>query len=299
MVRYSDWMSLLSDDLNISRMGIPGSHVSAACFKLAPPSARCQNSSIGKQLNEGVRFLDFRVSKDYMNRGSQVDNLIMVNGKFPIRLSSSYRLKSGLQEIYSFLDSHPGETIILSIKQEGAMLNWDYNNDEFANVLFQRFIAKNRKKWYLSANIPDLKMCRGKIILIRSFPIKEGGAYINFGIPSIFDLHDGVYENKVCCVQDVKNIKTHDELKSKVDLIKLTMNKSSEHHSSQVDPKLFINFCSFSNSMSKQWWPSNADKKFRKFKIEQAFTNLSGILIFDFVDRDNWNLVHTLIQSNF
>lgn len=299
MVVYSDWMGALADDLNISRMGIPGSHVSAACFKLASPSARCQNVGIYEQLNNGVRFLDFRVSKDYMNRGSQVDNLIMVNGKLPIKFYGSYKLKDCLMEIYCFLDSHPRETVLLSIKQEGAMLNWDHENDEFSTVLFQRYIGKNRNKWHISSQIPNLGNCRGKITLIRRFPVKENGIYKNFGIPSILDHHDGIYENRICCLQDVKLIKTQDELKSKVELIKMMIDKSNEHHSTNADPKLFINFCSCSNSISKQWWPSNADKKLREFNIHDLFYGLSGIIVSDFVHRDNWKLVHSLIKSNF
>lgn len=297
---YADWMSLLGDEHNISRMALPGSHVSAAYFKLAPPSSRCQKEGICAQLENGVRFLDLRVSKDYMNRGSQVDNLIMVNGKFPVKLYGSYRLNECLGEIYAFLDAHPLETVVVSITQEGAMLNWDHGNDEFANVLFQRYVAKKRSKWYLSSRIPALKSCRGKIVLVRRFPVKEGGQYTNFGIPSIFNLHNGLYENRLCCVQEVKNIKTPQELKSKVELIQIMMQKSAEHHSGpESEPKLFINFCSCSNAMSKQWWPSSADRKFREFNIHSAFHSLCGVLVFDFVERDNWQLIHALVDANF
>lgn len=296
---YRAWMEELDDETNVSKITIPGSHVSAAHFKICSPGVKCQNVPIIEQLNNGVRFLDFRVSKDYLNRSYQVDNLIMVNGKFPVRLSGSYKLKDCLTEIYTFLENNPSETVLVSFKQEGALLNWDYENDEFAKVLFQKYIAKSRRKWYLSTNIPNLGDSRGKIVLIRRFPIKEKGEYSNLGIPSIWDLHDGVYENDICCIQDVKNIRSDEELQIKIGLVKLMFERSNEYHSSKDEPKLFINFCSCSNVMSKQWWPSNSNKKIRKLKIEKSFDKSVGIVVFDFVDRDNWNFIHQLILSNF
>ncbi|KAG0672263.1 hypothetical protein C6P40_003470, partial [Pichia californica] len=214
-INRQEWMSLLPDDTNISKISLPGTHNSGAFFKISAPSVRCQGEPINIQLNNGIRFLDIRLSKDYMSRGEKVNDLMVVHGKFPVKLSGSYKFKKILDEVYDFLNKNPTETILISIKFENTMLNWNSDNDEFAKVLFQKYIGHNRDSWYLSDKIPTLKYCRGKAILLRRFPVIENGIYKKFGIPSNWNYSNTIYDNNFVCVQDYFEIKTANDIEKK------------------------------------------------------------------------------------
>ncbi|ONH74670.1 1-phosphatidylinositol phosphodiesterase [Pichia kudriavzevii] len=291
----SSWMQKIPDDVNISSLSIPGTHNSAACFKFAPLSVQCQGRSIKQQLLNGVRFLDMTLSKNFISRGAKVDDLIVVHGKFPVKLSGPYKFKSVLNDVYHFLDKFPTETVLMSIRFENTMLHWDPKIDEFAKVLFERYIAHNRRRWYLSSKIPSLKYSRGKIVLLRRFPVIENGVYQTFGISCTSEC-----ENSTSCIQECSSIKSQDDIQEKVSLIKGMISKASDYHSpSRRAPKLFINYCTGANYLKKNYWPSKVDKRIREFNIEADFQKNCGIVIFDFADRDDWKLVRKLILSNF
>lgn len=321
----SSWMQKIPDDVNISSLSIPGTHNSAACFKFAPLSVQCQGRSIKQQLLNGVRFLDMTLSKNFISRGAKVDDLIVVHGKFPVKLSGPYKFKSVLNDVYHFLDKFPTETVLMSIRFENTMLHWDPKIDEFAKVLFERYIAHNRRRWYLSSKIPSLKYSRGKIVLLRRFPVIENGVYQTFGISCTSEC-----ENSTSCIQECSSIKSQDDIQEKVSLIKGMISKASDYHSpsrrgsenstfSNINsnsshslfddlsneklpsppPKLFINYCTGANYLKKNYWPSKVDKRIREFNIEADFQKNCGIVIFDFADRDDWKLVRKLILSNF
>lgn len=361
------WMAHLHDETDISSVSIAGTHNSAACFKLAAPSVQCQGKSVSEQLHHGVRYLDIKLSKDYMSRGENVNDLMVVHGKFPVKLSRSYKFKKVLDELYAFLSHNPTETVLVSIKFENTMLNWNAQTDEFAKILFQKYIAHNRDRWYLSDKIPTLKFARGKAILLRRFPVIADGTYKKFGIPALWDTDLPVYDTDSICIQDYSVIKSTSDLDKKVGLFKNVIDMAKEYHDNNnttksnlssrrtsdtkssynavsispnnsypidtspfsscasfvsssnssshstsnsskksqngqntvKDPKLFINFCSGAHYLHKTFWPSNVDKALRKFNIDNHFSKNCGIIVFDFADRNNWDLVNKLIKTNF
>jgi 1-phosphatidylinositol phosphodiesterase len=69
-----------------------------------------------------------------------------------------------LEQIYAFLQAHPSETVIFSVKDE------DPKDDakEFESLLFSE-IRKNRDRWYLHNTIPSLGAVRGKVVLASRF----------------------------------------------------------------------------------------------------------------------------------
>lgn len=227
-------MQAIPDNTHISTLSIPGTHNSAAFFKLSAPSVRCQGQSILNQLKNGVRFLDVRLSKDYMTRGELVNDLMVVHGKFPVKLSGSYKFKNILNEVYTFLELNPSETVLISIKLENTMLNWNPKTDEFAKVLFQKYIAHNRNRWYLNDQIPTLRYARGKAILLRRFPVIPSGTYKKFGIPAVWNLENHIYNDDSVCVQDFSDIKSVDDLNKKADLIKGMIDKAKDYHRPNV-----------------------------------------------------------------
>lgn len=327
----------MPDDTIVSTLSIPGTHNSGAFFKLSAPSVRCQGESILEQLNNGVRFLDFRLSKDYMSRGEKVNDIMIVHGKFPVKLSGSYKFKQALKDVYKFLNKNPTETILISIKFENTMLNWNSKIDEFSKILFEKFIGHNRNQWYLSDKIPTLKYARGKAILLRRFPVLQNGIYKKFGIPCIWESSDTLLSNANICVQDYFDIKNSNDIDKKANLIKDMIYKAKYYHSDlnsrkssntsyeisdeeslnsgnnsnnslssssslvsfmPLSPKLFINFCTGASYLHKNYWPSKVDKQIREYDIDQHYTKNCGILVLDFADRDNWKLVKKLVDVN-
>lgn len=332
-IMRESWMSRIPDHTNISELSIPGTHNSGAYFKLAAPSVRCQGKSIKHQLCNGVRFLDIRLSKNYMSRGENVNDLIVVHGKFPVKISGSLKFKHVLNDVYEFLNNYPTETILMSVKLENTMLNWNPQTDEFAKVLFEKYIARNRDNWYLSNKIPTLQYARGKIILLRRFPVIKGGTYKNFGIPSLWDASE--YDDTKICVQDCNEVKSQDDIIEKANKVKDMIVKASQYNlernnsissvssssafntrppseissaassvvefetSIPYEPKLFINFTTAANYLNRNLWPSKVDKAIRKLNLEQHFIKNCGIIIMDFADRDEWNQARTLVNVNF
>ena len=55
------WMSKVSDSTKIKDLSIPGTHDSGAMHSLFDVAGKCQDVSIIKQLDMGVRFFDIRL----------------------------------------------------------------------------------------------------------------------------------------------------------------------------------------------------------------------------------------------
>lgn len=141
----SDWMSALSDDIPLSKLTIPGTHDSGTgalhlmgtptvlpwtklCVTLVGdtfcldedkikaiagsnvPGALVETQywSIGEQLRNGIRFLDIRID------GS--GPYILHHGPAPVGDFHQHVLKA----VGDFLLQHPGEVVLMSIKEENA-----------------------------------------------------------------------------------------------------------------------------------------------------------------------------------
>lgn len=150
----NDWMTPLNGALPISRFSIPGSHDSGARYEPVSGTAKCQNLTIGEQLNAGVRFLDIRCRH--------------LNDAFTIHHGRVYQnidFTDVLDATYGFLNSNPGETVIMSVKEE---FDASGNTRSFEGS-FDSYAARNAGKWLLASSIPTLGQARGKIVLFRRF----------------------------------------------------------------------------------------------------------------------------------
>src|SRR5437764_106993 len=112
------WMRELPDSTPLGALSIPGTHNSPACHR-APPSVRCQAVSPRQQLENGVRFFDIRVQVPVPYNANS-DKLFLVHSVFPISLSGPKYFRDLYQDIRAFLDANPSETLIVSLKREGA-----------------------------------------------------------------------------------------------------------------------------------------------------------------------------------
>lgn len=150
----NDWMTPLNGALPLSQFSIPGTHDSGARFEDFAGTAKCQNLTIAEQLGAGVRFLDIRCR--------HLDNA------FTIHHGSVYQninFTDVLNATYAFLNANPGETVIMSVKEEhtasGATRSFEST--------FDSYVALNPGKWLLASSIPTLQQARGKIVLFRRF----------------------------------------------------------------------------------------------------------------------------------
>lgn len=150
----NNWMSPLDGNRLISQISIPGTHDSGARFEPFPGTAKCQDLTISEQLEAGVRFLDIRCRH--------------LNDAFVIHHGSVYQNQNFddvLNAVIGFLNSHPTEAVIMSVKEE---YNASGNTRSF-EATFDSYVSKNPSKWNLSASIPTLAQARGKITLFRRF----------------------------------------------------------------------------------------------------------------------------------
>lgn len=149
-----NWMSKLNDSLYLSQLSIPGTHDAGACYEPVAGVAKCQNLSISEQLNIGVRFLDIRC-RHLKNR------FVIHHGP----ISQNQGFEEVLLTCRRFLQQHPGECIIMSVKEEYIP---EKCSRSFAQT-FNTYIQQQPSLWYLGETVPDLKEARGKIVLLRRF----------------------------------------------------------------------------------------------------------------------------------
>ena len=148
------WMSALPDDRWMSEITIPGTHDSAT--RAAPRMARCQDTTLLEQLRAGVRFLDIRCKV-------AGDTLKLYHGPVPLDLS----FEGDVCDVcLGYLSLNPGETIILLVSNESGT---EAKRFEF---LIRRAVARDRARWYLDDRTPALHQVRGRIVLIRRFPME-------------------------------------------------------------------------------------------------------------------------------
>ena len=101
----SNWMQSIS-----------GTHDSATQYVSLSPIFQCQDTDIKTQLENGYRYLDMRlVLKN--------DNLILKHNFAKCKkersiFSTPLTLDDVLEDIYTFLDKHPSETVIFCAKKE-------------------------------------------------------------------------------------------------------------------------------------------------------------------------------------
>lgn len=291
-------MASLLDDITLGALSIPGTHNSGACYRTLP-SVRCQNESVSTQLRNGVRFLDLRVGKYPLKSGDKATELTVVHGKFPVRIPIARKFSKVLDEIYDFLKKNKSECIILSIKVEGVG-DWDNKNDEFAKLLWDNYIMERKAKWYVEQKLPTLGDARGKIVLLRRFSIENPDLVHKFGFDaSTWSYNTPGDDRGEFMVQDKCELHDKGEIEQKVELIKAMTQKAIDYNSTELQGKLFLNFTSGTGLLKKECWPDRVAQAVSETDILSYFRRGSGVVIFDFIDLNNWSIAKALIKSNF
>lgn len=278
-VEMNNWMAGLQDNISISKISIPGTHDSGARIDapVVTGTAKTQDLSIAEQLNTGIRFLDIRCR--------HIDN------SFTIHHGAIYQnlnFDDVLNACYTFLENHPSETIIMSVKEE-----YDASNTtrSFENT-FDSYIQKNPSRWDLGTNIPTLGEIRGKIKLLRRFSAgtAKGINATSWADNTTFEINSSGTQLKV---QDYYKVTNNDD---KWNGISTLLNEAKSSNSN----KLFINFTSGYKpgifGIPSIPTVSNAINPKLKTFFQTNTKGSYGIMPIDFV---NAELAGLIVKTNF
>lgn len=150
----ADWMADVADTRGLAELSIPGTHDSGALHEPTTGLARCQDLTIADQLAAGVRYFDVRCRH-------VADAFEIYHGA----IGQNQTFDEVLATMSAFLDAHPGEALIVSIKEEAAPSGTTRPFD----ATFASYVARAADRWYLAPSLPRLGDVRGKLVLLRRF----------------------------------------------------------------------------------------------------------------------------------
>lgn len=197
-----NWMAEVEDDMPLNLINLPGTHDSSTQYVQLAFFSKCQNKSIGEQLEMGYRYLDMRLAIEKAENGSA--QFKTMHGFTNCRTSwmpwaEKLYLDNVLEDCYEFLDKHPTETIVFCVKQERG----DESVTEVQELL-NTYVEKNASYWYTENKVPTLGEVRGKIVLARRYPneanLENAGLSLQWEDQGSMDIVSPAYE-----VQEVED----------------------------------------------------------------------------------------------
>lgn len=294
------WMAQVPDQTLLSLLSLPGTHNSAA-WHVSFPSVQCQGASITQQLIHGIRFFDIRVARPFLGMCGEPQDLQVIHGAFPVKIPYPEKLYDVLNDILAFLQDNPSETAIVSIKQEGND-KWDNDNDEFANLIWNKYIAPYEDKWYLGGDIPRLGAVRGKALLFRRFGVKSDQLKAHFGFEASWWTYNSPEDDRgKFVVQDWSEVNEPADFTTKIGYVNQHIERAIQYNATSDatqdhGAKLFINFCSGSNFFNPQCWPQGVSRA-----VSDGINGMGkscGIVIVDYAETGDWGLIRQIVHSN-
>ena len=142
-------MGAIDGRRGLAELTIPGTHDSGA--RRGGPRLQTQTLGLAGQLLAGVRFLDIRLNR---RRGG----LRVFHGEADQQLELAADV---VGPVAAFLGEHPGEAVVMSVKQEAA-------EDPVAfAAAFERSVEG--EQYHTDPAFPRLEEVRGKIVLLRRY----------------------------------------------------------------------------------------------------------------------------------
>ena len=181
------WMGRLPDSIRLNEITLPGTHQSASQFTQLPFFFKCQGCTVKSQLTSGFRFLDLHLAAETGESGARLKCMNSFADCLTAAMPDSPKLyvEEVFSQCYSFLEEHPTETVLVSVKQERGT----ESVSDFERLLFNAILL-NPDRWLLTASIPTLGEARGRMVLLRRFEDAAGfGA--SSGIPFLWDDQGG------------------------------------------------------------------------------------------------------------
>lgn len=176
----ANWMADLDDNLLLRDLSIPGTHDSAALKGWTHFGvSETQNWKVDEQLRHGIRFLDLRVKR----KDSDLGELAMWHGSdyvydyYSSNKNDQLYFRTVIEKCVAFLEYHPTETVIISVKDEenGWDDFWSLNSvaarvyDILTDVNKKHTGPHYRKMWHGHTVDCTLKDVRGKLVLWKRF----------------------------------------------------------------------------------------------------------------------------------
>jgi hypothetical protein len=158
--RLAEWMANLPDDIAIARMSIPGTHDTMAYQADAQLTHEMrtftltQSIDLDTQLRHGARVIDIRCRR--------------IGGTFTMHHGSVYlgtNFTDVLTTVRSFLQSHPTETVLMSIQEEHEP---DGSEPSFVAIFDTYVDSFPDLFWALDVGdrLPTLGEARGRVVVI-------------------------------------------------------------------------------------------------------------------------------------
>jgi 1-phosphatidylinositol phosphodiesterase len=332
-VSLGSWMSKLKDEYPLSALSIPGTHNSPA-HHIALPSVRCQVATIKEQLENGVRFLDIRLQPENP-RDSSKDGLILVHSAFPISLTGHKYFRDLVNDVITFLDQNPSETVIMSLKREGVGRATD---QQLSRILRDHY-ANDPNRWFTEPRIPTLGEARNKIVVIRRLRLDESlksewnGTGWGIDAESWPDnCPDGMCGSGDIRIQDFYEVEEAVNIEKKIEYSIAQLERAAQRvytlisdevkavEAAMARQPLFINFLSASNFFRPGCWPDKVAARVNPSIIdflcrrhnetesvgvldgkgrEMIGDGSTGIVVCDWVGYNgDWDLVRCIVGHN-
>ena len=313
----SSWMNSVRDTIPLSALSIPGTHNSPT-YHRALPSVRCQVTPVREQLAQGVRFLDIRVQPDSPLDPSK-DTLNLVHGVFPISLTGPKRFRLVVDEVLTFLEQNPSETVIMSVKREGP---GNATDAQLSRIMRDHY-AGDVNKWFTAPRIPTVGEARGKIVLVRRFTLEESlkNEWGGSGWCINADTWADNTPNSLCpsgdlCIQDFYEVLESENIEKKIqysiDHLKRAAKCVCPSPESGTKQPFYINFLTASNFWKQSCWPDKIAAKLNPAIVDFLCTKhnmpedgcgvgdgSTGIVVCDWVGADgDWSIVNCILGYN-
>ncbi|WP_433307629.1 phosphatidylinositol-specific phospholipase C [Actinoplanes sp. CA-030573] len=232
-----DWMRGLSGATSLAALSIPGTHETMAihggAWTQTQENFGDSGGTLAAQLNAGIRMIDIRAR---VNTGNT----------FTIHHGATYQnanFDDVLGRLTAFLAAHPGETVLMRLKQEctgeiGSCSDATGMNP-FTSI-FDGYVARYRALFWSpavtgNAPAPTLGEARGKVVLA-VLNGARGGRYDGYGLAQFRDWNDG----SSTYVQDNYTVPNVGAIATKRDQVRRFLDATSAG-----DPtKLYVNFAS-------------------------------------------------------
>ncbi|WP_037780646.1 phosphatidylinositol-specific phospholipase C [Kitasatospora purpeofusca] len=174
----ADWLAAVDPRLPLARLTLPGTH--DTCSLYGGPLTQTQTLALPDQLAAGVRFLDIRCRA--------VDGVLAIHHG-PVFQQIFFG--DVLNQCQAFLAAHPGEALVMRVKQEYSTV---------PDTEFGALFADYQRRWpglfRTEDRIPALGEARGRVVLLADnsgLPgIRWGGGRTDieddYDIGTIFDI---------------------------------------------------------------------------------------------------------------
>ena len=234
---HPDWMAGLSDATSLAALSIPGTHetmsIHGGALTQTQEDFGDSAGTLAAQLTAGIRMIDIRAR---VNTGDT----------FTIHHGATYQnanFDDVLDKLAAFLGAHPGETVVMRLKQEctGELGSCtDVSGQQSFQDIFDAYAATRPNLFWqpsvtraTGAATPALGAIRGKVVLaVMNGP--HGGPIEHYGLAQFAGWVDG----SSTYVQDEYNVPNIGAIATKRDQVRRFLDATSAG-----DPAtMYVNF---------------------------------------------------------